>query len=198
MEKNITFAPNVLLLDTAFVNDTVYKSRQFLSERLGRELPETDLIDWLTCLGLDGGLRGRENELQVLLVADEAVHTLNGCTPAALADLDGNACQTSLGEFSFAVVLSAGLVSRSKLYTELVQLALDAKEVERLMLVPHFYEYEEDLAKTLCDFYEEKEEDEARKAICFLMEETGEVLPCEVDLVTFSLMHIWGIAPDDL
>ena len=165
MEKNITFAPNVLLLDTAFVNDTVYKSRQFLSERLGRELPETDLIDWLICLGLDGGLRGQENELQVL---------------------------------SFAVVPSAGLVSRSKLYTELVQLALDAKEVERLLLVPHFYEYGEDLAKTLRDFYEEKEEDEGGKALCFLMEETREDLPCEVDLVTFSLMHIWGIAPDDL
>lgn len=198
MEKNITFAPNVLLLDTAFINDTVYKSRQFLSERLGRELPETDLIDWLICLGLDGGLRGQENELQVLLVADETVRTLNGCTPTALADLDGNACRTSLGEFTFAVVPSAGLVPRSKLYNELVQLALDAKEVERLMLVPHFYEYGEDLGKTLREFCEEKQEDEVGKALCFLMEETHEVLPCKVDLVTFSLMHIWGIAPDDL
>ena len=161
MEKNITFAPNVLLLDTAFINDTVYKSRQFLSERLGRELPETDLIDWLICLGLDGGLRGQENELQVLLVADETVRTLNGCTPTAL-------------------------VPRSKLYNELVQLALDAKEVERLMLVPHFYEYGEDLGKTLREFCEEKQEDEVGKALCFLMEETHEVLPCK------------GIAPDDL
>lgn len=198
MEKNITFAPNVLLMDTAFINETVYKSRYFLSRRLERVLPETDLIDWLICLGLDGGLRGMQNEMQILLVADEAVHTLKDCTPASLAELDGKACRTSLGEFSFAVVLSAGLVSRSKLYNELVQLALDAKEVNRLMLVPHFHEYGEDLVKTLRDFCEEKEEEMAGKAICFLMEETSESLPCEVDLATFSLMHIWGIAPEDL
>ena len=176
MEKNITFAPNVLLMDTAFINETVYKSRYFLSRRLERVLPETDLIDWLICLGLDGGLRGMQNEMQILLVADEAVHTLKDCTPASLAELDGKACRTSLGEFSFAVV----------------------PEVNRLMLVPHFHEYGEDLVKTLRDFCEEKEEEMAGKAICFLMEETSESLPCEVDLATFSLMHIWGIAPEDL
>ena len=197
MEKNITFAPNVLLMDTAFINETVYKSHKFLSERLGHQLPETDLVDWLVCLALDGGLRGEDNEVQVLLVADEDTHTLRGCVPAALEELDGKACRTSLGAFSFSVVPSAGLVSRSKLYNELVQLALDAKEVERLLLVPHFSAYGEDLAKTLRDFCEEKEEEEIGKALCFLMEEVREVLPCRVDLVTFSLLHIWNVSPED-
>lgn len=198
MENKITFSSNVLLLDVTFLNGTVYHAKQFLSERLGRDLPDTDWIDWLVCVALDSGLRGENQEVQVLLVADEDTPVLAGCTPSGWRELDGKACRTSLGEFSFSVVPSAGLVSRDKLYNELVQLALDAKEVEKLILVPQFYEYGEELAKTLRDFCKEKEEEKAGKAICFLMEETRESLPCEVDLATFSLMHIWGISPDDL
>lgn len=199
MEKNITFAPNVLLLDVAFLNDTVYRSKRMLVEKLGRELPDTDLVDWLICLALDGGLRGEGHALQVLLVTDEGIRTLQGCTPGSLDELDGKACQTPLGEFSFSVVPSAGLVSRADLFNELVKLALDAKEVERLLLVPHFYEYGERLAKALHDFSLEAEDEEALgKALCFLLEEPDESLSCRTDLITYSLMHVWGIAPDDL
>lgn len=198
MEKNITFAPNVLLLDVTFLNETVYRSRQLLSERLGRELPVTDWVAWLLCVALDSGLRGENQEVQVLLVADEGVHTLSGCTPASLDELDGKACRTSLGEFSFLLVPSAGLVSRDKLYNELVQLALDAKEVEHLILVPQFDAYGEELAKVLHDFCKEKGEPLAKKAICFLMKKPSSALQCRVDWVTYSLMHVWGITPDDL
>ena len=199
MEKNqITFASNVLLLDVTFINETVYGAKRFLGERLGRELPDTDLVDWMICLGLDGGLRGGMNEMQILLVGDEGAHELKGCVPAALEELDGKACQTSLGEFSFSVVPSAGMVSRAALFNELAQLALDAKEVERLMLVPRFHEYGEELTKTLHDFCEEKECDGADKALCFLMEEPEEPLRCRTDLATYSLLHIWGVSAEDL
>lgn len=198
MEKNITFAANVLLLDVTFLNETIYRAKQFLAERLERDLPETDLIDWLVCIALDSGLRGENHEVQILLVADEDTQLLPGCIPSALKELDGNACRTLLGEFSFSVVPSAGLVSRDRLYNELVQLALDAKEVKRLILVPQFHAYGEDLAKALRDFCEEKEEEEVEKAICFVMEEPETALKCKVDLLPFSLMHVWGIAPEDL
>lgn len=199
MEKNtITFAQNVLLLDVTCINETVYGAKRFLGERLGRKLPDTNLVDWLICLGLDAGLRGEENEVQVLLVADEDAHWLKECEPADLSELDGNACRTSLGEYAFSVVPSAGMVSRAALFNELVQLALDAKEVERLMVVPRFSEYGQELAKTFHDFCEDKELDQADKALCFLMEEPEGVLRCRTDLATYSLLHIWGVSPEDL
>lgn len=198
-KKDIIFAPNVLLLDAAFLNGTVRDIKLLMGNKLGRELPDTDLVDWLICLALDGGLRGESNELQVLWVADEGVRQMPGCIPSALEELDGQACQTPIGEFSFSVVPSAGLVSRADLFAELMKLALDAKEVKRLLLVPDFYEYGEKLAKTLHDFNTESDEDDALgKVLCFLLEERDGGFPCSIDLITYSLMHIWGIAPDDL
>ncbi len=199
MEKNhIEFAPNVLLLDVTFITETVCGLKRFLSERLGRELPDTNLVDWFICLGLDGGLRGEENNMQILLVGDEGEHELKGCVPGDMGELDGNACLTSVGELSFSVVPSAGMVSRAALFSELVQLALDASEVKRLLLVPRFRDYGPELAKTLHDFCEEKDCEEADKALCFLMEEPEEHLQCHTDLATYSLLHIWGVSPEDL
>lgn len=199
MEKNITFAPNVLLLDVAFLNETVCHVKHLLAEKMGRELPVTDWIDWLVCLALDGGLRGEGHELQVLLVADEKLRYLNDCQPSDLSELDGKACRTPLGEFSFSIVPSAGLVSRADLFVELTKLALDAKEVECLLLVPDFYGYGEKMCQTLNDFGKEAEKSDALdKALCFLLEKTDKTLPCRSDLVTYSLMHIWGVTSDDL
>lgn len=199
MKKNITFASNVLLLDVAFLNNTVGHVKKLMAGRLGRNLPDADLVNWLICLALDGGLRGDGNELQILLVADEDTSLLQDCQPSGIGDLDGKACQTLLGEFSFSWVPSAGMVSRADLFAELVKLALDAKEVERLLLVPNFYEYAETLTKTLLDFVQEvKAENALDKVLCFLLEEPDRALPCRMDLLTYSLMHVWGIAPEDL
>lgn len=200
MEKNhITFTPDVLLLDVTFLNDTVYNAKRLLAERLRRALPDTDLVAWLLCLALDGGLRGEGRVVQILLVADEGVHALQGCAPGLLEELDGKACRTPLGEFSFSVVPSAGMVTRADLFCELAKLALDAQEVEHLLLVPYFYEYGEKLRKTFRDFTLEAEDEKALgKALCFLLEEPDGGLPCRADLVTYSLMHVWGIAPEDL
>lgn len=198
MDKNITFSSDVMLVDVAFLNETVAMSKQVLGHKLGRELPDTDLVDWLVCLALDGGLRGIGHEVQVLLLADGDTHALNGFLPASLQELDGKACQTVLGEFSFVWVTSAGMISHAALFEELTKLALDAKEVEHLMLLPHFYEYGGKLAKTMQDFCDSTETERGDKAVCFLMEKPGFELSCRWDLVTYSLMHVWGIAPTDL
>ena len=46
-KKDIIFAPNVLLLDAAFLNGTVRDIKLLMGNKLGRELPDTDLVDWL-------------------------------------------------------------------------------------------------------------------------------------------------------
>lgn len=199
-KKNITFAPNVILLDVAFLNGTIDEARKLLSQKLARELPATDLVNWLMCLALDGGLRRGGNEVQVLLVADDGCRSLQGCTPSTPDELDGKACQTPLGEFAFSVVNPADMVPRAALFTELAGLALDAKETERLLLVPDFRAYGDRLERELQDFGKEAGNSAALdKAICFLLEGTENAqLPCRTDLLTYSLMHVWGIAPDDL
>ena len=197
MDKNITFSSDVILLDVAFLREITI-SKHFLGDRLQRELPDTDLVKWLVCLALDAGLRGAEHEVQVLLVADGLTQALDGFLPASLEELDGKACQTALGEFSFSVVPSAGMVSRAELFEDLTKLALDAQEVECLVLVPHFYEYGEKLAKAFQAFCEATKVGRIDKALCFLMERPDSDLLCSWDLATYSLMHIWGISPADL
>ena len=55
MNTDIKFAANVILIDTEFLNNTIHEIRQVLSERIGRPLPPLDLVQWATCLLLDGG-----------------------------------------------------------------------------------------------------------------------------------------------
>lgn len=197
MNNHITFSSNLILLDVSFLNETVATAKHILEEKLNRELPDIDLVNWLVYLALDAGLRGTVHEVQVLLVVDEGIQTLKGFVPFSIQEMDGKACQTALGEFSFALVPSAGMVSRADLFEELTRLALDAKEVGCLMLVPDFYEYSARVIKSLHDFCKAAEISNAEKAVCFLMKEPATDLLCRWDFATYSLMHAWGITSND-
>lgn len=197
MNNRITFLSNVIILDVSFLNGTVADAKHVLEENLRRKLPDTDIVNWLICLALDAGLRGATHDIQVLFVVDEGVQSLKSSVPCSLLELNGKACQTALGEFSFVAVSSAGMVSRADLFEELTRLALDAKEVKCLMLVPHFCEYGARVIKSIQNYCKAAEISNAEKAICFLMEEPATDLLCRWDFATYSLMHTWGITSED-
>ena len=136
MESKVKFSENVIIVDAGFLQATVSGLRTFFENNLGRALPLLDLPSWLSYVALDAGLREGDNEIQVLLVHDEATRNLSCCTPSVLADFDGKACRTPLGEFVFANVTSAGLAKTSDLFVDLLHLAIDSNDVKRMVLVP--------------------------------------------------------------
>ena len=72
MEKNIQFAPNVMLIDASYLGRVVRDMHRHYTTVVGRDLPKADLALLLECLALDGGMQFGENEIQVLLFHDSA------------------------------------------------------------------------------------------------------------------------------
>lgn len=194
----MNFAENVILIDVAFINEIVSNSRSFLERKIGRTLPPVDLVGWLECLALDAGIQTGDNEIQIILVHDEASHTLKCCEPSELDNLDGKACRTRVGEMAFHCVTPARITNPEELFLDLMTLALDAKEVKRLLLVPFQPLYGDRVEDGLRKFFRGKEEKEWDKATYFTMEEPVEPAGFRWELVFFSLGHALGIKPDEL
>lgn len=197
MEKEMNFAENVMLIDVALLNGAIDGAREALSKALGRTLPDVDLPAWLSYLALDAGLREGENEIQVILIHDDATRSLAGCDPSDLEGLRGQACRTPLGEFVFADAAPAGMTDAEGLFTDLMTLALDAGRVKLLMLLPDGNAYGRRVADRLQELLKDKEA--AMRAKPFLLTlEKPEASACfRRDSLVYSLLRTWGVRADE-
>lgn len=192
------FSENVILIDVDFINEVACHAKKFLSEKVGRELPEIDLLAWLSYIALDAGLREGDNEIQVLLLRDKNVHDLKCCEPSDLDSLDGMACRTPLGEFSFSCVTPAGIAYCEELFLDLMNLLLDSADVKRLMLVPFHSLYGHWVEEGLRKYFNGKSEEELGKAFYFITEELLQPVPCRSDSIAYSLTQALGVKSDEL
>ena len=189
MDEKIAFAECVLLLDVDFMNLLVEPIRQPGGGR--PELPYVEWGSWLSYLALDAGIKSGSNELQVLLLHKEGESEVRCCQPASLEALNGQACQAPLGEIQFACVPTAGMTTPQALYLNLLQLALDAKDVKHLLLLPH-PAYTEAVVDELTDLFSEKPA-LASKVTLFTLKPQEVTLPCKVDTAFFSLAKAFGL-----
>lgn len=187
-----------MLMDVAFLNEIAGGIPGFLGKKLGRELPGIDLPAWLSYLALDAGLRGGQNEIQVLLVHDEATRGLKNCEPSALTALDGMACRTPVGEFSFSCVTPAGMASCEELYLDLMNLTLDSADVKCLMLVPFHPLYAGAVEDGLRKFSKEKGGEACGKAVYFMLNQPSQPVPARCEPINYSLLQALGVKPDEL
>lgn len=198
MEDKVKFSKNVILVDVAFLNQIVYHAKRVLGERMECEFPKIDLVAWLGYLSLDAGLRGSDNEIQVILVHDEATHELNCFEPIDLDGLNAMGCRTALGEFVFSCVTPARITSCEALYLDLMNLALDSADVKCLMLVPFHPLYGDRVEDGLRNFFEGKDEEQCSRAVYFVMEKPLTPVLARWDLIINSLAQAFGIKSDDL
>lgn len=200
--EDIKFSENVILLDVAFLNGMVHRVREIMGQKLGRELPPLDLVEWLTCLLLDAGVRGDGNEVQVLLVhADGHDTRLDACLPASLKELDGKACATPLGEFSFAGVTGEGLATGEHLYFDLMTLLLNDSGLRTLLLVPSTEVSDEEMENVMLQVRKDMGQDADRilsHTHWFRTLPPERTLPCQWCPVVYSLAHVLGIREDEL
>lgn len=200
MENDIKFASNVILVDVSFLNVTASEIKSFASRQLGRKLPDVDLPTWLSYLTLDAGLHDGNNEIQVLLVHDGKTSSLSCCRPSDLEELDGMACRTPLGEFTFSYVTAAGITSSADLFLDLMDLAWDAENVELLALVPFHGQYADWVEDELWRLSSKKMQ-RARRAfrtVYFTASSPKNPIPCRHISAFYSLSYALGIQPGEL
>lgn len=197
MKKEIDFAKNVIIIDVAYLNEMAYNLKKVMSIRLDRDLQDIDLPAWLSYLALDAGLREGDNEIQVLLVHNETPK-LTCAHPDNLNSLQGMACRTPLGEFTFNCISTERLTTIEALFLDLTMLALDDARVERLMLVPYQAYYAGKLEDALQKFAEEKGKEACQKVMYFSMERLSKEFPCRWDYISYSLARVFGIRSDEM
>ena len=200
MNERVKLAPCLLLLDVRVLSQTVNAVRRILSARIGRSLPDADLVLWLDYLALDAGLQPGSGQLQALLVAQDAKGSLPGFLPSSLSQIDGKACRSALGEWNFSVVSSAHLTSSQALFTDLMELAVDSSEVETLMLLPYHSDDEgEAVATHLAKLLLQPSSHAADKRIVYYhLQPLQQPLSCSCQSLVFPLMRAFGIREEEL
>lgn len=191
MDDKIAFAEHVLLLDVDFLNGVVEPIRSPQGAGGAEELPRLDWGTWLSFLALDAGIKPGKHELQVLLLHREGVDEVACCRPGKLAELNGQACQTPVGEMQFAAVPTAGMTTTEELFVNLLQLALDSKETGRLLLLPH-PALGDRVVEELTELFHDKPA-LAVKVAYFALKPDEVTLPCKVDTAFFSLAKAFGL-----
>ena len=201
MDTNWKFAEYVILLDSAFIRQTVRMIREVMASRLGRPLPPLDLVAWLDCLMLDAGHREKDAEVQVLLTHNAGVDSLGGCVPSALSQLDGQACRTSLAEYAFYAVGTEGMADADDLYCDLLRLVLNDTRIKKRLLVPAPSLNDRRMNELMRKVWKEMDsraEDVAGQTVWFRMEAPADELACGWCPVVPSLAHVLGIRGEEM
>ena len=191
-KPQIKLSETVVLMDAAFLNFVIKDVKGYFEESLQRPLSEIDLSEFTTCLLLDAGVGEGKGDIQFLTVYDSHSSRLFHCVPADLAkELDGVAFQSACGECSFASVTSEEMVSRGELFTDLLSIVLNAKDVRRVVVMSFNEEYGDKVTAALNDA-------EGKELFQFRMTEPDSPVNYRWDMLAFPLMHALGIRADEL
>mgnify|MGYP003227235390 CR=1 FL=1 len=175
----IKLSETVMVIDVAYLNFVINDLRKYFEPLLGRSLQTVDLALFTMYLAMDAGLKGSDNDVQVLLVYDKQSGKLEHCLPSDLKN---------------------ELVSRGDLYLDLLQIVLNAAEVKKLIVVPFNEEYGKEVENVLreCALENAGHKEEAKDIVYFRMEEPAAPAVCRWEMLGYPLMSVLGIRSEDL
>ena len=140
--KNSKWCKNVILVDADYVDKVAFDLIVNFERMLGRRIPQADMAHWLECVALDGGIRPEKQEgssasTQVVLLHGKGKEQMENFNPNTFTELDGKAFKSELGEFLISCVPVEELTTMDDLFCDSLQIISNAKEVERLMVIPN-------------------------------------------------------------
>ena len=139
------WSENIIIADGDYVDSVAFNLTVNFERMIGRRIPPADMARWVECIALDGGMRPFEEmqrleaspTTQMVLIHDASRQRLENFAPGKYADeLHGQAFTGRLGEFAFTCISPEGFTTREALLEETLQLALQADDVKRIMVVP--------------------------------------------------------------
>ena len=137
------WSENIIIADGDYVDRVAFDLTVNFERMIGRRIPQADMARWVECIALDGGMRpvGADPSVcpqttQVVLIHDDGRQRMENFAPGHYSDeLQGKAFTGNLGEFVFTCTSPEGLTTKESLLQETLQLACQAKEVKRIMVV---------------------------------------------------------------
>jgi len=191
MEKSINLSENVLLVDAAYLDEVVGGLSAYLEKVNGRKLPKADMAVWANCVALDSGIRGAENEVQVVLIHDEAEKEMVNMVPSKFdEELTRKAFKEGMGEFTFNSFSAPGYVEREHFFLDSLVNLSEADEVKRIMVVGNVRAYGEELCRVASEVKD-------KEVVLFAMEQIADGA-YRHDMLGFSVLKALGVNGDEL
>lgn len=206
----------VILVDADYVDKVAFDLTVNFERMIGRRIPQADMARWLECVALDGGLRPQQHnthdtqtiesphdthptpdthdahptpQIQVVLLYSH--DEMRNFRPGRMADLDGKAFQSELGEFLISCVRVEEMVSMDQLYIDSLRVLGSAAEVNRLVVVPNAEEIYNKVRETLRHADQEKR-------VTLLAMQPMEGGNFRQEILGYSLMAALGISADEI
>lgn len=200
---------NIIIADGDYIDSVAFNLTVNFERMLGRRIPPADMARWAECIALDGGLRPEkknpdDKDCQTSVDGSPLVQTtvaivhapgktrLENFVPGVYAgELDGKAFSGNLGEFVFSTPTAEGLASSGDLFLDIVQMALDADGVKRIMIVPG--EQDIDAVRQLL----RRANDRSKTVTLFAMQPVAGGPFCQ-EILGYSLMAALGVKSSEL
>lgn len=132
------FSNHIIIADAAYIDRMVFNLTVSFERMLGRRILSCDMARWVECVALDGGIRGENNQIDVVLVHAPEMHQFNNFIPAGLqTELNGQACGSTLGEFTFHTLTGAKMADSNEVLIDLAATLSQDQQVKRLIIVPN-------------------------------------------------------------
>ena len=190
------WSENVIVVDADYIDRVAFNLIVNFERMLGRKIPAADMPRWIDCVALDGGISPTENaegNVAVVLIHEKDSQGLENFVPASYGELHGTAFKDHLGEFVFSSVPVETLTTKDDLLLDVVQAAMGAKEVKRLMVVPNAEEGDcyDRLRQTL------RHADDDKRITLFAMQPMAGGR-FQQEILGYSLMQALGISAAEL
>lgn len=193
INNEMKFAETVMLIDAAYINKVTTDLARHFGSVIGRELSRADLPILLECLAMDAALTPGEHIVQVLFIYDKASQTMSAFQPSQLKkELNDVGFKSELGEFQLNAFEPSDMATREEFFIESVKLVADAKEVKRLLIVPHEEEYADKLPAIL------KKVDGKESVHVFGMNPPAVEAPYTWEMLGYAVLQALGIRADEI
>lgn len=190
---------NIIIADADYVDSVAFNLTVNFERMIGRRIPPADMARWVECIALDGGMRPFDETqvpptTQVVLVHGMGKKGMENFVPGNYSDeLHGKAFTGNLGEFMFTCVNPEGFTTTEALLQDTLQLALQAEDVKRIMVVPN----EQDIDGVRRIFRQTTDDDTPKRVTVFTMQPTASGHFSQ-ELLGYSLMAALGVKGSEL
>ena len=198
-QPKTNWSENVIIADADFVNSVAFNLIVNFERMIGRRISQADLAQWAECVALDGGVRPDDQQktdtrqqTHVVLIHDKGTRSLENFCPSDLEkEINAQAFESTLGEFTFSVVNAEGLATEEDFFTDTLRLVASQKDVKRIMVIPD-ERYYDDIRDALRNV-----DDDSKRITVFAMQP----MPggnFRQEILGYSLMQALGIHADEI
>ena len=190
---------NIIIADADYVDSVAFNLTVNFERMIGRRIPQADMARWVECIALDGGMRPFDETqapptTQVVLVHGMGKKHMENFVPGNYSDeLHGKAFTGNLGEFMFTCVNPEGFTTTDALLQDTLQLALQAEDVKRIMVVPS----EQGIDGVRRIFRQTTDGDTPKRVTVFTMQPTAGGHFSQ-EMLGYSLMAALGVKGSEL